>query len=290
MSPQNAPFRSILCIRRTAEDLDRLVRFYGEGLGAKFTGAKAISPEEMTLLGLAESGVRAGLAFGDQILELEGFDRKGRPFTAGDAADLNFQHLALVVKDVQAAFARALDHGAVAISRTGPVRLPLASGGATAVKFRDPEGHPLELISFRDGECGPFGKKLDGAASGVVVGVDHTAISVSRLGASLAFYQERGLRLTGRTLNVGPAQGDLDGLDRPEVDVAALAPAVAPPHLELLAYQRPEGRPVAGTMINDAGSTRVVWASDRDGLAMDPDGHRHQTVAAEPGSPSGDDL
>lgn len=31
-------------------------------------------------------------------------------------------------------------------------RLPESSGGVTAFKFRDPDGHPLELLAFPDGK------------------------------------------------------------------------------------------------------------------------------------------
>ena len=47
-----------------------------------------------------------------------------------------------------AAWRRARDAGAAPISREGPVTLPRSAGGVTAVKFRDPEGHPLEFLQF----------------------------------------------------------------------------------------------------------------------------------------------
>ena len=41
------------------------------------------------------------------------------------------------------------------ISTSGPQLLPAASGGVSAFKFRDPEGHPLELIAFPPGAVPP---------------------------------------------------------------------------------------------------------------------------------------
>ncbi len=40
--------------------------------------------------------------------------------------------------------------GWTAISTDGPQRLPPSSGGVAAFKFRDPDGHPLELLAFPD--------------------------------------------------------------------------------------------------------------------------------------------
>ncbi|ODR96565.1 hypothetical protein AUC70_14945 [Methyloceanibacter stevinii] len=37
------------------------------------------------------------------------------------------------------------------VTAGAPVLLPPNTGSVTAFKFRDPEGHPLELISFPDG-------------------------------------------------------------------------------------------------------------------------------------------
>ncbi len=63
-----------------------------------------------------------------------------------------FQHIAIVVADMTRACAHlAAIRGWKPISTSGPQMLPAASGGVSAFKFRDPEGHPLELIAFPAG-------------------------------------------------------------------------------------------------------------------------------------------
>ena len=54
--------------------------------------------------------------------------------------------------------------------------------------------------------------------------------------------------------------------------VVPLAPAIARPHLELLAYRclPVTGEPPART---DIAATRIVWHADEAGLWQDPDGH-----------------
>jgi hypothetical protein len=63
--------------------------------------------------------------------------------------DLRFKHIAIVVADMESAYLRLRAcQGWTAITRPAPQRLPANSGGVTASKFRDPEGHPLELLAF----------------------------------------------------------------------------------------------------------------------------------------------
>jgi catechol 2,3-dioxygenase-like lactoylglutathione lyase family enzyme len=108
-----------------------------------------------------------------------------------------------------------------------------------------------------------------------LLGIDHSAISVSDVGASRRFYEELGLSLRNPTLNQGATQDALDGLAQVVVDVLPMMPPTDTPHLELLAYRTPEGRYAAPLAANDVAATRVVWAGDRDALIRDPDGHLH---------------
>ena len=77
-----------------------------------------------------------------------------------------------VTSDAARAWERARDCGARLISRGGPVTLPPSAGEITAVKFRDPEGHPLELIEF------PNGSSAVWSGEGML-GIDHSAIGVA---------------------------------------------------------------------------------------------------------------
>jgi len=223
----------------------------------------------MARLGLAGGGTRIALNVGEQRIELEAFDRKGRPYPENaTAADLSFQHFALVTLDAAAAWERARANGAIPISIGGPITLTASAGGLTAVKFRDPEGHPLEFVQF---PTAPEGSRRSERLSGI----DHSAICVADTGVSCSFYAGLSLTLGRPTLNQGPTQVALDGLAEVCVDVAPMLPRVATPHLELLRYRNPLGRPAGRLQTNDVAATRIVWRSDRDALLRDPDGHLH---------------
>jgi catechol 2,3-dioxygenase-like lactoylglutathione lyase family enzyme len=156
-----------------------------------------------------------------------------------------FQHLAIVTSDMGSAVERlGQTQGWTAISRGGPQRLPASSGGVTAFKFRDPDGHPLELISFPGGDNAPR--------------IDHSAISVEDTARSLAFYQSLGLSAGAESINRGPEQDRLDGLRHADVHVRALLPPASPtPHIELLCYRGDYRRgPVAS--LADVAATRLI--------------------------------
>ncbi len=257
-------------------DLPRLVRFYRGVLGFALHGADApIGDGEMALLGLSGAGRRQMLSLGDQTLWIDQFEHTGRAYPAdGDAASLWFQHLALVVDDMHGAHARL--RGTAPISQGGSQQLPSASGGVQAFKFRDPDGHPLELLQFPGGgtpRAWRNRRRLDGQ---IGLGIDHSAISVSDADASAAFYRALGLVMGERTLNEGPAQQRLDGLPGVEVEVVPMMARNGVPHLELLGYRTPKGQAGPALRANDVAATRIVWLGQEARLISGPDGHLHQ--------------
>ncbi len=187
--------------------------------------------------------------------------REGGAAEESLACDQGFQHIALPVSDMAAAMARLAPFAPRMISVGGAQVLPESSGGVTAVKFRDPDGLPVEFLRFPDGRAG---------------GIDHSAMVVADVARSIAFYRERlGLRVVARQVNAGPEQDRLDGLDGVEVDVVALAAEVATPHVELLGYRRP------GVVTRRAGqvsATRLVFEAEGEALFYDPDGHEVEEV------------
>lgn len=195
--------------------------------------------------------------------------------------DVRFQHVAIVAADMEAAFTRLQAFAPVAISRGGPQRLPAASGGVCAFKFRDPDGHALELIEFPPGQGAPCWRNTTRGVAGPTLGIDHAAISVSNVDLSIAFYERLGFSVQSRQLNRGPEQARLDGLDDAEVEVVTLTPSQeSTPHLELLGYRAPE--PWQGGGAAQAAADALVWHAPA-GQPMelaDPDGHLHQLLAA----------
>lgn len=265
MSPE---LNAIIAFQLTTAELARLKSFY-EGLGFRVGDRERIPDREIVLLDLKGGGTRLPLRLGEQRLDLDSFENPGHPYPTGATnADLNFQHLALVTDDASAAWVRAAALGATPISIDGPVTLPTSAGGVTAVKFRDPEGHPLELLQFPP-------QKLSRWRGAGIIGIDHSAISVSDVGASRRFYEGLGLAAQGATINHGATQVALDGLAGVEVDVVPMLARREIPHLELLAYRKPVGRAAGSLRANDVAATRIVWAANLDSLVRDPDGHLH---------------
>jgi catechol 2,3-dioxygenase-like lactoylglutathione lyase family enzyme len=268
MSPDMI-FQAIAGFRLVTADPARLAAFY-RAIGFDVGEAAPIPAAGMQVLGLAGAGSRIAMSLGRSRVDLERFDRPGHPYPGDTAAcDLVFQHLALVTDDAEAAWCRARDAGATPISRERPVVLPQSAGGVTAVKFRDPEGHPLEFLQF------PRGANPDWKGMGIT-GIDHSAISVSDVAASRRFYARHGLGEGGAKVNYGPTQDALDGLVGVEVEVVPMNPTGTPPHVELLGYRHPVGSGLRPLATNDLAATRIVWRSNVDALIRDPDGHIHE--------------
>jgi catechol 2,3-dioxygenase-like lactoylglutathione lyase family enzyme len=273
MSSETQHLTAITEFRLVTADLPRLCQFYQDVLGFISDGPEQpIDCDEMRLLGLTGSGRRRSLRFGRQCLAIDQFDKLGRPYPAGtNAASLSFQHFALVVNDIAEAYQHL--QNATAISMGGPQHLPASSGGVFAFKFRDPDGHPLELLQFRTGawQRGP--------------GIDHSAISVADTKVSRVFYEALGLKLGHHTVNHGPDQARLDNLEGVVVAVVPMLPEVAAPHLELLGYRVACRDPEPVLRANDIAATRIVWHGKRPALLRDPDGHLQQITFSGEGLP-----
>ncbi len=257
--------QAILIFRLVTTDPARLATFY-EAIGFTPGETAPITEGEMHVLGLVGLGHRQSLTLGHSRIDLDWFDNSGRPYPAdANAADLVFQHLAVITDDACSAWRRALAAGATPISRDGPVELPQSVGGVTAVKFRDPDGHPLEFLQF------PAGASPIWAGQGMM-GADHSAISVADVGASRRFYAAHGLAEGKTSLNHGSTQVALDGLDDVRVEVVPMNPPSGPSHVELLGYRRPIGRSHPPLAANDIAATRIVWRAETMRCCVIPTG------------------
>lgn len=258
----NDGVRRLLRVCRTVEDLPRALAFYRDAIG--FAVAGEIVDADASVAGSTGSPARmrsARMTLGAQEIELLAFDPPGRAYPHDStAADLWFQHIAVVAPDIDTAYRRVPSGSASAITSGGPQRLPTAAGGVTAFKFRDPDGHPLELIQFPAGVGAPQWHASH--ASHLTIGYDHSAISVANVERSVAFYtQLLGLCEASRQRNQSIEQDRLDGMHDVVVDVIALQPReVATPHLELLAYRNPRGREApAAERRDDLAADRLVF-------------------------------
>ncbi len=271
--------RRFLRISRVVADLDRAEAFYRDALGFRGLGRAPLGPDVLAALGMSGSTAEQVLMrLGQEEIALVRFAPAGRPYPAESRSrDLWFQHLAIVVRDMDAGYARLSAHGGwQAISWGGPQRLPRANGSERAFKFRDPDGHPLELIWFPPGQ----GRAVwhDTCPDGPFLGIDHSALAVSGTARSLAFYRRLGFSPTGRSWNHGAPQSALDGLLDARARVIGLRPAAPEgPGLELLRYV-PPGRPMVGPRPNDLVTDWVTVAVEAlprssPGALRDPDGH-----------------
>jgi len=287
--------------RRCVGDLDRAVDFYCDALGF-----------ELDIVGFEQVGGsrRAVLTLGAESIELVEFGGPAAALRAGPERTfptMGFQHIAIVARDMSAAFDRLARACPRPISIGGPIALPPSSGGVTAFKFRDPDGHPLELIHFPSGSGDPrWQRDVDKDAT---IGVDHSAIVVGDIERSMAFYTRLlGFSVDARQVNQGHAQDRLDGLAVSVVEVVALRPAEDPtPHLELLGYRHPAPSRSSPLGTASEASDLIVWAAedlselckriapntqvsardladierDRSLRVCDPDGHRHLLVECD---------
>ncbi len=249
---------SLLRVALNVSDLARLQDFYVDALGFAVGSAAAANPELARMLDVrAVRSVR--LQRGGQTIELCKCDPPGAPYPdERHSNDLVFQHLALTTDDMDGDYRRLCGTTHAAISRSGPRLLP---GTTVAYKFRDPDGHPLELIRLATPNPATRG------------GIDHTAISVADAERSIAFYRTLGLCVAARQQNTGPAQDALDGLNGTLVDVVALALPAGAMHVELLGYRHPVGRVGALAHPADIAASRMVLGGDARALVRDPDGH-----------------
>jgi catechol 2,3-dioxygenase-like lactoylglutathione lyase family enzyme len=273
-----------------ASEADRLAAFYERALGFRRLTSKRLSGVDFEgLTGVGGGATSITLGLGREIVELVQFDCPGQPYPEhASSSDLIFQHFAIVVADIDAACRRLSPiEGWRPISIGGPQRLPETSGGVTAFKFRDPAGHPLELLAFPPNKTPPRWRL--GKTDALCLGIDHSAIGVADDAISIAFYERLGLSLSARSLNWGPEQERLDGTRELPVQVTALAPAHDTPHIELLRYGAGARVRPAHLQSNDIAATCLVLETSTRSSAepdsaiahclIDPDGHRLQIVS-----------
>lgn len=238
--------QAVTTIGFTVSDVDREVAFFTRVLGFTVVSDTELVGESYERLEDV-FGVRmrvARLALGDEQLELtEYVAPRGRPYPAGSRSnDRWFQHVAIIVSDMDSAY-RVLRANRVEHISTGPQTIPTsnpAAGGIRAFYFRDPDGHPLEILWF------PMGKGADRwhRTDRLFLGIDHTAIAVGQSDRSLRFYRDLfGLRVAGESHNVGTEQEHLGNVEGADVRITGLR-AAAGPGIEFLEYVAPRsGRP-----------------------------------------------
>ncbi len=241
------PIAAVESVGITVSDLDRSVAFYQEILGFERASAVEVWGEPYERLqGVFGLRMRvARLRLGDEAIELtEYLAPRGRPIPVDARSnDRWFQHIAIIVSDMDRAYARLRYHR-VEHASPSPQRLPdwnPNAGGIRAFYFKDPDGHALEILEFPPGKGDP---KWHRPTNGLFLGIDHTAIVVGDTEASLAFYRDHlGMTVVGTSENHGPEQERLNNVFGARLRITTLR-AAAGPGIELLEYLTPrDGRP-----------------------------------------------
>lgn len=275
-----AAVSAVLSVGITVGDLDRSVEFFTRVLDFEVVGEdERFGAGLERLTGVFGARVRsARLRLGDEEIELwQYLAPEGRPVPVDSRSqDRWFQHIAIVVSDMDAAYARLRRHK-VRHASTGPQTLPEsipAAAGIEAFYFKDPDGHALELIRFPEGK----GDAKWRGRAGLFLGIDHTAIVVRDTEESLRFYRDRlKMRPVGGSENRGNEQAHLNNVEGAHLRITTLK-AEQGPGVELLEYLSPrDGREYPrDARANDLISwhTRVLLrAGDGAEMVRDPDGH-----------------
>ena len=244
----------------TVSDLDRSVDFYTKILHFEKVSEVEVDGDAWEHLD-GVFGMRARIArmrLGDEFIELKEFlAPRGRPALVDSRSnDRWFQHIAIIVRDMDAAY-RWLRQNKVQHASSGPQRLPdwnKNAGGIQAFYFRDPDGHPLEILAFPDGKGNAKWRR---PTDKMFLGIDHTAIVVSDTDASLRFYRDAlGMEIAGESENYGPEQERLNNVFGARLRITSLH-AASGPGVEFLEYLAPkDGRPFP---VDEKANDLVHW-------------------------------
>ncbi|HZY31075.1 MAG TPA: VOC family protein [Candidatus Methylomirabilis sp.] len=249
-SPTQGLITEVATVGMTVSDMDRAVDFYSKVLSfEKVSDVEVWGSEYERLQGVFGLRMRVvRLRLGEEFIELtEYLAPKGRPIPVDSRSnDRWFQHIAIIVSDMDRAYQWLRRHK-VEHASSGPQRLPdwnTNAAGIRAFYFKDPDGHPLEILQFPPDKGNP---KWHHAAEtdGLFLGIDHTAIVVTDTDASLRFYRDLlGLKVAGESENYGAEQEHLNNVFGARLRITGLR-AASGPGIEFLEYLTPPGgRPI----------------------------------------------
>src|SRR5437773_2293234 len=230
----------------TVSDMDRAVAFYSALTFQKVSDREVLGEEYEHLEGVFGARMRiVRMQLGDEHIDLiEYLAPRGRPIPVDSRSnDLWFQHIAIVVRDMDQAFAKLRELKVQFVS-TAPQTLPPsipAAAGIKAFYFHDPDRHNLEIIYFPPGKGDPrWQEKTDK----LFLGIDHTAIGISNTYSSLKFYRDLlGFRKADESEHIGTEQEHLNQVFGARRHITGMR-ANAGPGVEFLEYLAPrDGRP-----------------------------------------------
>jgi catechol 2,3-dioxygenase-like lactoylglutathione lyase family enzyme len=231
----------------TVQDMDRALNFFTKVLPFEKISEVEVHGSEYEklkgLFGIHYKKVR--LRLGTEEIELTDYLTPGGRAIPEDSQsnDLWFQHIAIVVSNMDSAYARLKKYNVQHVS-TQPQILPKSIPAAEGIKafyFRDPAGHNLELIYFPPGKGNP---KWQNGQGKIFLGIDHTAVGVSSTETSKKFYGELlGVNHQGESFNKGTEQEHLNNVQGASLHISGNK-AEEGLGVEFLEYLKPKnGRP-----------------------------------------------
>ena len=246
LSAQQGLVSRVDAVAITVSDMDRAVDFYSKLTFERVSDVEVDGDAFEHLQGVFGLRVRiVRMRLGDEFIELhEYLAPKGRPIPVDSRSnDAWFQHIAIIVSDMDKAY-KLLRQYKFEHASSGPQRLPdwnKNAGGIWAFYFKDPDGHPVEILQF-PADKGP--EKWHRPSDKLFLGIDHTAIVVGNTDTSLKFYRDLlGMRVAGESENYGTEQEHLNNVFGARLRITALR-ASSGPGIELLEYQSPrDGKP-----------------------------------------------
>jgi catechol 2,3-dioxygenase-like lactoylglutathione lyase family enzyme len=239
--------RGVDSVKLTVSNLEQSIDFYSSVLSFEKVSVREEQGEAYEhLTGILGAHSRtARMRLGEEYIELtEYLAPRGIPAPRDQHSnDKWFQHIAIVVSDMDRAYDRLARFRVPKVSAS-PQTLPAWNKNASGIRafyFRDPDGHPLEIIYFPPDKGlakwhAPKGK--------LFLGIDHTAIVISNTEKSLAFYRDLlGLRVAGESENSGIEQERLNAVVGAHLHITSLR-GTSGPGVEFLEYLAPtNGRP-----------------------------------------------
>jgi catechol 2,3-dioxygenase-like lactoylglutathione lyase family enzyme len=242
------------------DDLDRSARFYHDLIGLALVPTPpagplpwdedpghlhlhGMPPARLRFIGARMPGIRCGV----ELVEMRGIDRKPIRRRIQDPGAVT---LILLVRDLDAAFAK-LQAARVPIVSSGGAPVPIdATSRARAIVVEDPDGHFVELA-----QLDPL-PDTSAPASSNVIGI-RLRVTVSNMDAALAFYRDRlDLKGEGRGFTTSPRVSQLLGLRDVEYRTATVRMPSSPLLLELMEFKGRPGR-ATPSRVQDPGSFRL---------------------------------
>lgn len=226
--------QKVRAISSTVRYVERSRLFYTQAFSCKLVSDTILPGDEYSQLqNIKPAKVRiVTLELGEELIELiEYLDIEGQAIPEDSQSnDLWFQHLAIVVSDIDRAYERLKSFEIEPISRG----LQTLSSGIRAFKFKDPDHHDLEIIWFPPQQSQD---KWNRNTKELFLGIDHSAITVADTQQSLEFYQDLlGMKVEQSNINSGKIQALLDGLPEAKVRVTAMQPQQSSLGIEFLDY------------------------------------------------------